>query len=120
MIETAGSSLVTHWSWPGGMSNTSPGLMAISVPSSMRIMAPPDSATPTWWNWQLSVLAIGFTCSDQRQPGCCTSRPTTRSPNRTLEATPFGKVSVSSGFSRLLLCGFADRVPYVFPLRSSA
>ena len=37
---------VTHWSWPGGISNTSPGPIAISVPSSIRIMALPDSPTP--------------------------------------------------------------------------
>src|SRR3954452_12997361 len=77
---TTGSSPTTHASWPLGSDVTSPGPAMNSVPSSMRI-----ARRPLTWYWkcgasQLSVLAIGWTSFDQRQPGARMRRPTSPPP----------------------------------------
>ena len=46
-----------------------PGFITRSVPSSIRTAAWPETTRPTCSTWQLSVPAVGPTCSDHFQPG---------------------------------------------------
>ena len=96
-MTTTGSVPTTQASCPLGSAVTSPGSAMNSVPSSMRIPSFPDT-----WYWkcgasQLRVPASGFTCSDQRQPGWNTRRPTAPSPMLRISALPRGNSRVSSG-----------------------
>ena len=57
-----------------------------------------------WAAWQLSVLAIGLTCSDHLQPGRNVARPTAPPSRFTSSSWPVPPSNgrVSSGVSRLL------------------
>src|SRR5271156_6027659 len=57
-----------------------------------------------WAAWQLSVLAIGFTCFDHCQPGSNVARPTDPPSRLTSSRRPLpsSNCRVSSGLSRLL------------------
>src|SRR6476661_7224097 len=57
-----------------------------------------------WDAWQLSVLAIGFTCSDHRHPGSNVARPTPPPSMWTSWSWPLPSSNgrVSSGESKLL------------------
>lgn len=61
--------------------------------------------------WQLSVLAIGFTCCDQRQPGSNTPRPTGPESRLTICAAPLSSANgrTSSGVSSFLISSPAMR-----------
>src|SRR4051794_24995256 len=71
-----GSAPSTHASCPGGAIMTSPGPKDSFSPPSICTVMRPDMTKPMCGAWQLSVPAIGFTCSDQRQPGLNVARPT--------------------------------------------
>src|SRR5215207_1084346 len=68
----------------------------------MRMPTRPAMTTPVWVARQLSVPAIGLTCSLQRQPGWAVMRPKVTPPRVTISTVPLGKVRVSSGVSMLL------------------
>ena len=52
----------------------SPALISSSVPSSILMTCRPERTYPTCAASQLSVPAIGFTCSDHSQPGSNVAR----------------------------------------------
>src|SRR5215216_4377241 len=56
---------------------------------------------PVWGCRQLSVPAMGLTCSDQRHPGSNTARPIATFGSVTRSSRPFPNVRVSSGCSKL-------------------
>src|SRR5215212_4053045 len=73
-------------------------------PSSILTCMRPETTYPTCGTWQLSVPAMGLTCSDHRHPGSKTALPTTTSPRLTTSILPFSNERTSSGEARSLPC----------------
>src|SRR5437870_4695294 len=70
----------------------------------MTTVMRPEMKYPMCAAWQLSVPAIGFTCSDHFHPGSNVARPTGPDSRFTSSSMPFPSLKgrVSSGESRLL------------------
>src|SRR6185369_7944588 len=77
--------------------------MADSMPSDPSTCIAPDTATPTWRFWHLSVCAIGLIDSDHRQPGSIRNWATFSLPSPTTATAALGGVRSSSGELKFLL-----------------
>ena len=102
---TQGSLPTTHASWPGPISNASPGRTVISWPSALHIANCPDRTYPMWAAESLPVCRP--TCRDHRHPGRYSPRPIATDLRTTAaRSLPSRNVHDLSAWSRLFAIGF--------------